>query len=108
MESTIRGAGSGPGIVPAEQTRREKHLGGTTFREKRHWNQCTAFTGFDRTYTCLSPGMPRIMNIHEPMEIVITADTTHILTQSAGETPAFPPHYPPPQAGEGSEVRQLN
>ena len=52
--------------------------------------------------------MPRIMNIHEPMEIVITADTTHILTQSAGETPAFPPHYPPPQAGEGSEVRQLN
>jgi hypothetical protein len=50
------------------------------FPRKRHWNQCTAFTGFDRTYTCLSPGMPRIMNIFEPMEIVITPDTTHILT----------------------------
>ena len=37
--------------------------------------------GIDPTYTCLSPGMPRIMNIYEPMEIVITPDTTHILTQ---------------------------
>ena len=34
----------------------------------------------DPTYRCLSPGMPRIMNIYEPMEIVITPDTTHILT----------------------------
>jgi hypothetical protein len=33
--------------------------------------------------------MPRIINIHEPMEIVITPDTTHILIQSAGETPAL-------------------
>jgi hypothetical protein len=37
--------------------------------------------GIDPTYTCLSPGMPRIMNMYEPMEIVITPDTTHILTQ---------------------------
>ena len=35
--------------------------------------------GIDPTYTCLSPGMPRIMNLYEPMEIVITPDTTHIL-----------------------------
>ena len=28
---------------------------------------------------CLSPGMPRIMNVYEPMEIVITPATTHIL-----------------------------
>jgi len=37
--------------------------------------------GIDPTYTCLAPGMPRIMNMYEPMEIVITPDTTHILTQ---------------------------
>jgi hypothetical protein len=37
--------------------------------------------GVDPTYTCLSPGMPRIMNMYEPMEIVITPDTTHVLTQ---------------------------
>jgi hypothetical protein len=37
--------------------------------------------GIDPTYTCLSPGMPRIMNMYEPMEIVITPETTHILTQ---------------------------
>ena len=37
--------------------------------------------GTDPTYTCLSPGMPRIMNMYEPMEIVITPETTHILTQ---------------------------
>jgi hypothetical protein len=37
--------------------------------------------GVDPTYTCLSPGMPRIMNMYEPMEIVVTPDTTHILTQ---------------------------
>ena len=38
--------------------------------------------GLDPTYKCLSPGMPRIMNMPEPMEIVITPDTTHILIQN--------------------------
>jgi hypothetical protein len=37
--------------------------------------------GIDPTYTCLSPGMPRIMNMYDPMEIVITPGTTHILIQ---------------------------
>jgi hypothetical protein len=35
--------------------------------------------GTDPTYTCLSPGMPRSMNVYEPMEIVVTPNTTHIL-----------------------------
>jgi hypothetical protein len=35
--------------------------------------------GTDPTYTCLSPGMPRSMNIYEPMEIVVTPGTTHML-----------------------------
>jgi hypothetical protein len=37
--------------------------------------------GIDPTYTCLSPGMPRIMNAYDPMEIVVTPSTTHILIQ---------------------------
>ena len=37
--------------------------------------------GVDPTYTCISPGMPRIMNVYDPMEIVVTPTITHILIQ---------------------------
>jgi hypothetical protein len=37
--------------------------------------------GIDPTYTCISPGMPRIMNAYDPMEVVVTPLTTHILIQ---------------------------
>jgi hypothetical protein len=37
--------------------------------------------GIDPTYTCMSPGMPRIMNVYDPMEVVVTPATTHILIQ---------------------------
>jgi hypothetical protein len=35
--------------------------------------------GLDMSYTCLPPGMPRIMNVYSPMEIVLTEHTTYIL-----------------------------
>jgi hypothetical protein len=35
----------------------------------------------DPTYTCLAPGMPRVMNPYGEMEIVITPETTHILLE---------------------------
>jgi hypothetical protein len=35
--------------------------------------------GDEPSYACLPPGMPRIMNVFEPMEIVVTPETTHIL-----------------------------
>jgi len=35
--------------------------------------------GTDVQWRCLPPGMPRIMNLYEAMEIVITPDTTHML-----------------------------
>src|SRR5258708_26369156 len=44
-------------------------------------DQAAGGQGIDPTYTCLSPGMPRIMNMYDPMEIVITPGTTPILTQ---------------------------
>jgi len=33
------------------------------------------------TYTCLSPGMPRIMTPYGMMEMLITPDTTHVLLE---------------------------
>jgi hypothetical protein len=35
--------------------------------------------GLDPSVTCIPPGMPRIMNVYSPMEIVVTPDTTYIL-----------------------------
>jgi hypothetical protein len=37
--------------------------------------------GIDPTFMCLSPGMPRIMNAYDPMEVVVTPGATHILIQ---------------------------
>ena len=37
--------------------------------------------GNDPTYLCIPPGMPRLMNLYDPMEIVVTAETTHILIE---------------------------
>jgi hypothetical protein len=31
------------------------------------------------TYTCVSPGMPRVMNAYEPFEVVVTPQSTHFL-----------------------------
>jgi hypothetical protein len=37
--------------------------------------------GNNPTYRCLPPGMPRDMTLVEPMEIVITADTTYLVME---------------------------
>jgi len=44
-------------------------------------DQANGGQGNDPTYTCLAPGMPRIMNVYDPMEILITPDTTYVLIQ---------------------------
>jgi hypothetical protein len=44
-------------------------------------DQAQGGQGGDPTYRCLSPGMPRIMHVYAPMEIVMTPDTTHILIE---------------------------
>ena len=44
-------------------------------------DQATGGQGTDPTITCLPPGMPRVMNVYEPMEIVVTPHTTHMLMQ---------------------------
>jgi len=35
--------------------------------------------GIDPTYTCLSPGMPRVMIPYQGMEFIVTPNTTHVL-----------------------------
>jgi hypothetical protein len=35
--------------------------------------------GTDPTYTCVAPGMPRVMNAYWPFEVVVTPKTTHFL-----------------------------
>jgi hypothetical protein len=37
--------------------------------------------GVDPTFTCIPPGMPRIMNVYDPMEIVVTPRVTYVLIQ---------------------------
>jgi hypothetical protein len=44
-------------------------------------DQAAGGQGNDPTYNCLSPGMPRIMTVYDPMEIIVTPDTTHILIE---------------------------
>jgi hypothetical protein len=44
-------------------------------------DQAAGGQGTDPTYTCLAPGLPRIMNNYEGAEFVITPETTHILME---------------------------
>jgi hypothetical protein len=44
-------------------------------------DKATGGQGRDPTSSCLPPGMPRVMNVYEPMEIVVTPHTTHMLMQ---------------------------
>ena len=44
-------------------------------------DQALGGPGNDPTYTCLAPGMPRQMNVYEPMEIIITPETTYLLIE---------------------------
>jgi hypothetical protein len=42
-------------------------------------DQAAGGPGNDPTYTCLAPGMPRVMIVYDPMEIIVTPRTTHML-----------------------------
>jgi len=44
-------------------------------------DQAQGGQGTDPTFTCLSPGMPRVMIAYAPMEVVVTPDTTYILME---------------------------
>jgi hypothetical protein len=51
------------------------------FLEASLADQATGGPGADPTYTCLAPGMPRIMNNYDGAEFVITPGTIHVLME---------------------------
>ena len=51
------------------------------FLEASLADQAEGGPGADPTYTCLAPGMPRVMNNYDGAEFVITPDTTHVLME---------------------------
>ena len=63
------GLGQGAPLIPEYQAILEASVA----------DQAAGGFGVDRTNSCFSPGMPRIMNVYTPMEILITPDTVHIL-----------------------------
>ena len=52
-----------------------------TIYEANLVDQAAGGQGTDPTFTCLAPGMPRIMIAYAPMEIVVTPETTYILME---------------------------
>jgi hypothetical protein len=44
-------------------------------------DQAAGGQGTTPTYTCISPGMPRVTNGYGQIEVVVTPETTHILVQ---------------------------
>jgi hypothetical protein len=44
-------------------------------------DQAAGGQGTTPTFTCISPGMPRVTNAYGQMEVVVTPQTTHILVQ---------------------------
>jgi hypothetical protein len=44
-------------------------------------DQAQGGQGIDPTFSCLSPGMPRVMIAYAPMEVVVTPETTYIFIE---------------------------
>jgi hypothetical protein len=42
-------------------------------------DQAAGGAGLDRDFICITPGMPRMMNVYSTMEILVMPDTTYIL-----------------------------
>lgn len=69
-------------------------------------SQAAGGQGIGVTYTCQSPGMPRVTNGYGPTEFVVTPETTHILVENIYDSRriftdgrAFPDHIEPSLLG---------
>jgi len=61
-----------PPLTPEYQARFEANLA----------NQAAGGQSIGETYTCVSPGMPRVTNAYGQSEFVVTPGTTHILVEN--------------------------
>jgi hypothetical protein len=81
----IRGVTGQPGYDPTKRLGRGQEAPltaeATAIMEASIADQAKGGQGNYPTYTCLSPGMPRIMTPYGDMEFVITPETTHILLE---------------------------
>jgi hypothetical protein len=66
------GPGQQPPLTPEYQARFEANLA----------NQEAGGQAIGITYTCVSPGMPRVTNAYLQSEFVVTPNTTHILVEN--------------------------
>ena len=61
-----------PPLTPEYQARFEANLA----------DQAAGGQGIGETYTCVSPGMPRVINGYGQTEFVVTPDATHVLVEN--------------------------
>src|SRR5260221_2092712 len=66
------GRGQGAPLTPEYQARFEANL----------VDQANGGQGIGETYTCVSPGMPRVINGYGQTEFVVTPNTTHVLVEN--------------------------
>jgi len=81
----VRADAGGPRYDPSKPPGRGQQAPLTpefqAFLEASLAEQRTGGQGADPTYTCLSPGLPRVMNNYEGAEFVITPHTTHVFME---------------------------
>jgi len=76
LKGEWRGTGGNKWPTPAPLTPEYQAIFEANLRD-----QATGGQGDTPTVTCLPPGMPRQMNVYEPMEIIITPETTYLLIE---------------------------
>ena len=76
LKGEWRGTGGNKWPVPAPLTAEYQAIFEANLRDQAAGGQ-----GDTPTVTCLPPGMPRQMNVYEPMEIIVTPDTTYLLIE---------------------------
>ncbi len=81
----VRGLGGQPGLDPTKPSGAGQQAPLTPeyqkIFEENLKDQKAGGQGIDPTYTCLSPGMPRVMTTFDPWEILITPQMTNFLIQ---------------------------
>jgi hypothetical protein len=76
LKGEWRGTGGNKWPAPAPLTAEYQAIFEANLRDQAAGGQ-----GDTPTVTCLPPGMPRQMNVYEPMEIIVTPDTTYLLIE---------------------------
>src|SRR5947207_10264941 len=76
LKGEWRGTGGNKWPTPAPLTPEYQAIFEASLRDQAAGGQ-----GDTPTVTCLPPGMPRQMNVYEPMEIIIAPETTYLLIE---------------------------